>query len=376
MDNKTFSKNYKQFIFDGLKSIPSEEIISIEDIPNSLKNIRKCPNCDKNLPIKLKKFKKIDEQLDLAKINDDFGRCQCGKRHLDIVMLHVLKIMKEENINLKRFNLRNGAIPILTPLTTKIDNSYVSENSIIILHPALTRNTSKRILEEVSEIKGVLKGDSKETVGMIDSNSQGVCYELLDGSDIRCDVIQSPLGEIAINKIQHLSYLEFPSSMENKIMKLWNYIKTKHFSEEEIANLRVLDGTCGNGTLGIFLLKLGVKKVIFNDIWKPATIMTSLNLKANGFKIIEENFKENFNDDKIATGDNFEVYNVPLEYLTNFLAQETPNKLKKKENKSMNLKNESNMNKFDICILDCFPKVDTTNFEKIGNLLAKDVLVI
>jgi len=345
--------------------IAMDEIINLKNISKILLNENKCLNCEKKSFIEIKKFKPLDEQLDLDNLDDNFGRCSCGKRHIDIVMASILKIMKEENIEFRRFILRNGPTPLLTPMFNNKNEPFIEKNSLIILHPKFTKNIAKRIMNEVSEVKGVIKGNSKDTVGLMDANSKVISYELLAGSDIRCDIVQSPVGEIVINKIQHLSYLEFPPSMENKIKRLWEYIQTKQLSKEEISNLTAIDGTCGNGTLGIFLLKLGFKKVIFNDIWRPSTIMTSINLNANGFPINKEieYLKDGYNIDNItnvtdinsiANGNNFEVYNLPFEELNEIFSNKT----------------------HDICILDCFPGINTDKLEKIAKSLAKDVLII
>lgn len=351
--------------------IDLNEILNIDSIlnlPLNEENEEKCFNCEKESNFGIKKFKPIDEQLDLEKLDDDFGRCSCGKRHIDIAMTQILKIMKEENINFRRFILRNGPIPLLTTMHSNKNEPYVRKKSLIILHPELTKKIAKRIIDEVSEVKGIIKGDPNVTVGLIGIDSEPIHYKLLEGGDIRCDIIESPKGEIFINKIQHLSYLEFPPSMENKIRKLWEYIQSKQLSKEEISNLTILDGTCGNGTLGIFLLKVGVKKVVFNDIWKPAAVITSLNLKANGFEEKNKNMdyinQLEYSTEKgqIAYGKDFEVYNLSLEELRETLFNK--------------IKNENEKNKFDICILDCFPEADISNFEKIAKTLAKDVFII
>ena len=405
------SKNYgmdNSFKNLEIDTIHNEELVKAKDIPNLLDTNEPCPNCKNNLPFKIKKFKNLDEQLNIEDIDDNFARCSCGKRQLDIAMSHILKIMKEENIKLRRFNLRSGATPLITPLTSQTKEPFIGKNSLIILHPNITKKAAERIMTEVSEVKGVIKGDPKDTVGIIEDNDKNknndndnnndnnnnkiISYNLLSGSDVRCDIVQSPVGEIAINKIQHLSYLESPNSLENKVMKIGEYLKLKQLSKKEIRELRVLDGTCGNGTLGIFLLKLGVKKVVFNDIWKPATIMTSLNLDANGFEIKKKNFKNNNKDktatkDKIAEGYNFEVYNLSFEDLANLFEKISKNKNLSKDRKlskeliggkksNQDKESESSMYKFDICILDCFPGVNTSDFEKIAKSLAKDVLII
>ncbi|WP_243684195.1 hypothetical protein [Methanosarcina barkeri] len=51
---------------------------------------------------KIKKFSPLAEQINLDEIDNDFGSCKCGKRHLDIVMSHVLKIMINEGIKDKK----------------------------------------------------------------------------------------------------------------------------------------------------------------------------------------------------------------------------------------------------------------------------------
>jgi hypothetical protein len=356
------------------------EIISSKNIETELTKLFKCQKC---YNINLKKFKPINEQINLNEINNKFGKCVCGRRHLDIAMAHVLKIMIEEDLPLRKHTLRDGAVPLLTPFTSSPnEHNYVGKDSLVILHPYLNKKVANIIIKEVDEVKSVLKGYPNDTVGIKEQKSEPITYELLGGSDIRCDIVKTPINpstettneeRIAINKIQHLTYLEFPPSIENKIKILDNYFKSKNIPDEKLANLTILDGTCGNGSLGIFLLKKRVKKVIFNDIWKPATFMTSVNLEANGFKTKLIDFKDIFNFDKnvkdnknieksknndiISRGNNFKVYNLAIEDLKEKLSIE-------KENK------------FDICILDCFPSVNTDNFEKIANSLAKNVLTI
>ncbi len=400
-------KNSISSIFENSYYNP-KEIIDLDKIEKELKSIKYCPNCENNekntiknsVNKPLKKFKAIEDQINLEDVDNNFGRCKCGKRPLDLVMTHVLKIMIEEGIDLRKNTLRNGAIPLITPFTSNPNmHKYVSKNSMVILHPKLTKDIANKIIAEINEVKGVLKGNSNDTVGIKDSNSEAIFYNLLAGDDIRCDIIKIPndnnsstnsssnsqLNEyqknnetIAINKIQHLTYLEFPPSIETKINKVSDYLNS--YGSKEIAKLNILDGTCGNGSIGIFLLKKGTNKVIFTDIWKPATFMTAVNLKANGFetnfltdfediKAFEDNNNNNNNNKdnyeniiKIATGNNFEVYNLPIEELKTELEPQ--------------LKEETTDKYFDICILDCFPNTDVNNFEKVAKTLAKDVLII
>ncbi len=53
----------------------------------------------------------------------------------------------------------------------------------------MTKKCAERIINEIPEIKGVLKGDIKQTVGMKDSNSSPHVYKLLAGCDMRCDIV-------------------------------------------------------------------------------------------------------------------------------------------------------------------------------------------
>ena len=364
-------------------------IITSKEIEKSLLANEPCPQC--SIP-NIKKFKSLSEQISLDTIDNEVGRCGCGKRSLDWVMAHVLKVILDFNIDIGKDTLRNGPTPLITPFYTSKNHPFIGENSLVILDDRLEKELGEYIVQNVKEVKGVLKGSSHDTVGIKDSNSPAIVYKLLSGCDIRCEIIKSPLKPIAINKIQHLSYLEFPQSMENKIMKLCSYIKSKQYTREKIANFKILDGTCGNGSLGIFLLNYGVEKVIFNDIWYPATITTSINLESNGYKtdflnnnnnesnqknnyfekdqindlienfdknnleLIDANLGTDHSNNKISEGEKFEVYNLAIENIANHL--------------------KDNNEKIDICILDCFPNVDTGKFEKITKSIAKEVWVI
>lgn len=333
--------------------------ININNLKANLNSNEPCDNCKIE---NIKKFKSIDEQFSLKDIDNNFRKCVCGKRSLDTVMVHVLKIMMDEGIDVGKKTLRNGPVPLINPLYKSNNPPFIGENSLIILDNRLNENYAKKIIKDVEEVKGVLKGSSNNLVGMKDKNSKPSIYKLLSGCDIRCDILKTEVGEIAINKSQHLSYIEFPQSIENKIIKLSKFINEKYLTKKEIANLSILDGTCGNGSLGIFLLKYGVGNVVFNDIWKPSALSTCANLKSNGFKpeyLIKNADFSNLNpyNSKIAIGNNFDVYNLAIENL--------------KENLD-----ENDNYKFDICILDCFPSVDINNFKKIADSLADDVLII
>jgi len=74
-----------------------------------------------------------------------------------------------------------------------------------------------------------------------------------------------------------------------------------------------------------------------------------INLEANGFPVKLSGSEEEL----IASGDKFEVYSMDIRELANCLDE-----------------------KFDICIIDTFPGVDTTEFVEAAGKLGKKVVVI
>lgn len=298
-----------------------------------------CSNCKAE---KIRKFSPLAEQINLDEIDNNFGSCKCGKRQLDIVMAHVLKVMIDEGIKDKKANLRNSCIPLVTPgyLTNSVP--YLPENSLVILSNEMNKECAERIVKEVREVKGVLKGDARKTVGIKDSDSDPHVYELLAGCDLRCDIIQTPYGALGVYKYQHEIHIEFPRPDSPKIDILEKTLT-------DFDRPTVLDSTCGPGTLGITCLKAGARKVVFNDIWKPAIETTLINLEATGFPVKLSSSEKGL----IASGDRFEVYSMDIRELANRLDE-----------------------KFDICIVDTFPGVDTTKFIKAAGKLGEKVVVI
>lgn len=75
----------------------------IRPISEVLKDIelfyKPCTDCKTE---KIRKFSPLAEQINLDEIDNHFGTCKCGKRQLDIVMSHVLKIMIDEGITDKK----------------------------------------------------------------------------------------------------------------------------------------------------------------------------------------------------------------------------------------------------------------------------------
>jgi tRNA G37 N-methylase Trm5 len=298
--------------------------------------------CDDCKTEKIKKFSPLAEQINLDEIDSNFGSCKCGKRHLDIVMSHVLKVMIDEGIKDRKANLRNSCVPLVTPGYPTNSVPYLPEDSLVILSNEMDKRCAEKIVKEVREVKGVLKGDIRKTVGIGDSNSNPHVYELLAGCDLRCDIIQTPYGTLGIYKYQHEIHIEFPKVESPKIEILEKALKDSDMPT-------VLDCTCGPGTLGIACLKAGARKVVFNDIWNPAIETTLVNLEANGFPVKLSGSE----GELIACGDKFEVYSMDVRELADCLDE-----------------------KFEICIIDTFPGVDTTEFVEAAGKLSEKVVVI
>lgn len=315
----------------------------VEDAPTTLEHIKQLYTpCNKCKDPKLRKFKPLKDQLNLEKINANSGLCNCGKRHLDQVMAHILKIMMDEGVRKEESTLRNACIPLLTPAYPTTSPPYLPHKSLVILADGMTKSSAQRIISEIPEVKGVLKGDIKQTVGLKDSNSSPHVYKLLAGCDMRCDIVSTPYGALCIYKNQAEIHVEFTKPISPKIEVLKNFIKKyKHPT--------VLDCTCGPGTLGIACLKSGAERVVFNDLWYPAAKMALLNLEVNGFETNSFNAKKGL----LGSGKNFDVYCENIMDLKVILKE-----------------------KFDICIIDTFPGVDTTDFVESVKEMCKQLVII
>ena len=313
---------------------PASEVL--EDFRDFFSPCSQCENW------KLKKFHPLKDQIDLSKLDNDFGRCSCGKRHLDLVMAHILKVMMECGVKERESNLRNVCVPLITPAYPTSSIPYLPKNSLVILSPDLNKECAKRILNEVSEVKGVLKGDIKDTVGIKDVNSPEITYELLGGCDIRCDIVNTPYGALCIYKNQGQIHIEFPKSLSPKIEAL--KIVLDRFDKPT-----VVDCTCGPGTLGMAALKAGCSKVVFNDLWYPSALTTAINLKLNGFPVELLPNKTGL----ISSGEGIEVYCQDIIELKKVL-----------------------QDKSDICLIDPFPGVDSADFVSAVQDICEEIVII
>ncbi len=312
----------------------------IEEVLKQYKKIFKpCERCENP---KLKKFKPLSLQLDLDMVNKRLGRCICGRRHLDLVMSHILKIMVEEELLDHQATLRDVGAPLLSIAYPKTTSPFLLPNSIILLSSMVNFRCAQRICHEVPEVKGVLKGDSNIIVGLKDAKSPPHQYELLAGCDLRCDIHPTPYGEICIYKFQGEIHIELPKPYNSKIMGLKDAL-------ERHSHPKVLDATCGPGTLGITALKAGASQVTFNDWWYPAALITAFNLNANGFTV--ETFPRK--SGLIASAPNIKVLCMDI------------NQIKKNIDQ-----------RFEIGIIDNFPGVNSTDLARNLQEICGEILIL
>lgn len=272
-------------------------MIGKENLSDKIKSIEACEKCR---DVQIKKFSPLKDLIDFDELEKDYMRCECGKRPLDVVMSHILKIMIEEKIVNENATLRrNSPIPLSGFYYSSLNPQFIGRDMLILVHPDFTKKTALRLLEEVPEVKGVLKGNGRDVVGKFDRDSDINHFELLAGDDTQTNVMRTLLGEkIILVKSQSKQHIEVAMTTEEKLVRLHNYLKNNNI-KKGIG----IDAMCGCGALGIYLLKYGFEKVIFNDIYAEAVESLKNNLDVNEISEDYEIFNEAFEDLEVEHAD-------------------------------------------------------------------------
>lgn len=288
------------------------------------------PCVDCNI-IELKKATPLKRQLNLDDLDSDYAKCpSCGRRSLDIVLSHVIKILINQGILKESLaSLRKVGIPLITPGLYLEETPMLSDNTLVLILEDINEAVAEIIVDEVHEVKGVIRGNPKLTIGQLDSNSEIEEYKLLAGCDVRVDILNTPVADIAIYKQQSKLHIEFPRKNQGKINQVQEILN-------KYDNPRIIDGMCGPGTLGIYGLKSNASFVLFNDIYKEAVETTEFNLKIN--QIPE---------------DKYSIYNEDLNDLVNLIDE-----------------------KYDIGIIDAFPGVNIDSFRENLLKICKEVIFV
>ena len=296
------------------------------DLEEKIRNVHECEKCR---DIQVKKFSPLRDLIDFDELTGDYMRCECGKRPLDIVMSHILKIMIESGIVPEKATLRrNSPVPLSNFYYSSLNPQFISEKTLILLHPDFTEEVALRLVDEVPEVVCVLKGSPQVLTGQLDRNSEISHFELLVGDDTQINVMRTLLSQkIVIVKNQSRHHIEVAMTTEDKLVRLHNYLDNKKVNKGV-----AVDAMCGLGAIGIYLLKYGFGKVIFNDI-NPEMI-----------EALENNLEIN------DVSDNFEISNEAFEDLE--------------------------IGHVDLCVIDAYPNADISEITEKAEEIADHVVII
>lgn len=296
------------------------------NIDEKINSLKECENCK---DIQIKKFSPLKDLINFDDYDGEYMRCSCGKRPLDIVMSHILKIMIECEIVPEKATLRrNSPVPLSDFYFSSLNPQFIQENTLILLHPDFTKEVALKLADEVPEVKCVLKGSPQIVVGKLDKDSQINHFEILVGDDTQINVMRTLLGEkIILVKNQSKHHIEVAMTTEDKLVRLHNYIYNN-----DVEKGTAIDAMCGLGALGIYLLKLGFEKVIFNDANPEMIEALKNNLDINGIK------------------EGFEIHNESFEDL--------------------------DVDSVNLCVIDAFPGVDISEITEKAEKMAYNVVII
>ena len=285
--------------------------------------------CEKCRDVQVKKFSPLRDLINFSELDGNYMKCECGKRPLDIVMSHILKIMIEEGIVPEKATLRrNSPVPLSAFYYSSLNPQFIAEKSLILLHKDFTKETASRLINEVPEVKCVLKGSPQIPTGQFDKDSKINHFEILEGDDEQINVMRTLLQEkVVIVKNQSKHHIEVAMTTEEKLLRLHNYLDNNGINKGT-----AIDAMCGLGALGIYLLKYGFEKVIFNDINPEMIEALRKNLEIND-----------------VDGD-FEIYNEAFEDLDAEHA--------------------------DLCVIDAYPGADISEITKNAEGISDNVIII
>ncbi|MEE0935671.1 MAG: SAM-dependent methyltransferase [Methanobrevibacter sp.] len=296
------------------------------DIDEKIKSLNECENC---VDVQIKKFSPLRDLINFDDYDGEYMRCQCGRRPLDVVMSHILKIMIEcEMVPEKATLRRNSPVPLSDFYYSSLNPQFIQKDTLILLHEDFTPEVASKLINEVPEVKCVLKGSPRNVAGQIDKDSPIAHFKILEGDDTQVNVMRTLLDEkIILVKNQSKHHIEVAMTTEEKLLRLHNYLKNNGIKKGV-----AVDGMCGLGALGIYLLKYGFERVLFNDINPEMIGALKNNLEINGID------------------DGFEIHNQAFEDL--------------------------DVEHVDLCVIDAFPGVDIGEITKKAEEIADNVVII
>ena len=246
-----------------------------EVMEQSLDMYAPCNSCADESPVD--KFKPLVEMF--ASLDKDYNRCpNCGKRHLDTVMAHILDILIKNGCKDAGSSLKDVGTPLVEYGFSMIEPPRLPAKSVVMIIDRIDGRIARKILDEVPEVKGVLNRtfDQKISVGILDVGKKPCTYELLAGCDLRADIVNSLVGDLCLYRNQGECHIEFRRNNSVKIKTL-----EKLYLDGLIDGSIVVDGMASVGTLGFMAAMSGAKKVVLNDVWLPAIKNLLINLEVN-----------------------------------------------------------------------------------------------
>ena len=183
------------------------------EIEEKIKSLNECEKCQ---DVQIKKFSPLKDLIDFEVLDGDYMKCECGKRPLDIVMSHILKIMIESEIVKPEATLRrNSPVPLSNFYYSNLNPQFISEKTLILLHPDFNSDVASRLMDEVPEVACVLKGSPQSLVGQADKDSEINHFEILEGDDTQINVMRTLLQEkIVLVKSQSRHHIEVATTTE------------------------------------------------------------------------------------------------------------------------------------------------------------------
>ncbi len=212
-------------------------------------------------------------------LDKDSNRCpNCGKRHLDTVMAHVLDILIKGGYKSAGSSLKDVGTPLVEYGFNLIEPPRLPAKSIVMIIDNIDESIARKIIGEVPEVKGVLNrmSDPRISVGITDVGKKPCIYELLAGCDMRADIVNTLVGDLCLYRNQGECHIEFRRNNSVKIKTM-----EKLYLDGLIDGSVVVDGMASVGTLGFIAAMAGARKVILNDAWLPAIKNLLINLEVN-----------------------------------------------------------------------------------------------
>lgn len=224
-----------------------------------------CPECS---------IRTLDKRQPHTRM-DYAAPCTCGKRFIDEVFAHIYVIMVEAGDLTLQDPLIAAGSPLIHPGFAMDRPPFLSPNSLVLLSARVSRDTAKRLVRDVPEVRGVVRtGNFVPGIAGLDLQSVPRVYKLLAGCDVRADIFPLQTGPLVMYKQQSLVHIEFPRAGYPKILSVVQHVgdpPVKHF----------VDACCGVGTLGLTAASLGVQHVVMNDAWYASAFWAAFNLEVN-----------------------------------------------------------------------------------------------